>query len=222
MSETTMQTYGSIITVWERDPATRNKTLIENAWATDEIALLASEAWEWTEKVDGVNIRVGWDGEGVSYRGKNEGTQIPPFLLEKLAFSLPADVFREAELPPMVVYGEGYGAKIQKHGKRYIPGGVDLIVFDVLCGGLWLERSNVLDIAGKLRAHVVPVLGTDTLLQAVELVRAGFGSRVAHDPALLGEGLVLRPPHGLLTRRGHRIITKVKHRDFAKARGEPK
>jgi len=209
-----MPEYGSITTVWERDPETKFRTLIANAWATPEFALLADHPWEWTEKVDGTNIRIQWDGETVSYGGKTDKAQIPPFLLKKLGEIAEATAFREAELPPMTIYGEGYGAKIQKCGNRYLPEDVGFIAFDILCGDLWLERENVLDIASKLGVPVVPLIGQDTLRQAIELARSGFSSMVAEDATLPAEGLVLRPPHGLLTRRGHRIITKIKHRDF--------
>ena len=56
-----------------------------------------------------------------------------------------------------------------------------------------------------------PILGTGTILDAVELVQAGFESEIGTQVA---EGIVMRPATELCTRSGHRIIAKVKHKDF--------
>ena len=42
------------------------------------------DIWEWTEKVDGTNIRLIWDGHNVSFAGRTDKAQIPDHLLEKL------------------------------------------------------------------------------------------------------------------------------------------
>lgn len=208
-----MKTYGKIITAWSRDPATKHRTLIEGEWATEEFAALAELEWEWTEKIDGTNIRVGWDGTEVSFGGKTERANIPPFLLEHLATTYAAEMFVRHELPPMTLYGEGYGAKIQKGGAHYIPDGVGFIAFDVLCGDVWLSRANVDDVATKLGAPVVPCVGAGSLTNAIKVARAGFPS-VAAEARCQAEGIVMRPPCGLVDRQGHRIIAKIKHKDF--------
>ena len=40
--------------------------------------------WEFTEKVDGTNIRVHWDGHTVEFGGRTDKAQIPKPLLERL------------------------------------------------------------------------------------------------------------------------------------------
>jgi len=113
--------------------------------------------------------------------------------------------------PQVCLYGEGYGAKIQKGGGNYIKDGVDFVLFDVKIGDYWLERENVEDIAAKFGLRVAPILGEGTLTEAIELAKKGFNSQWGD---FLAEGLVLRPKTELKTRRGDRIITKIKHRDF--------
>jgi len=49
----------------------RNK-LIEGAWSRPEIGYLADFEWHFTEKVDGTNIRVHWDGHKVEFGGRTE------------------------------------------------------------------------------------------------------------------------------------------------------
>ena len=54
-----MREYPKINTIWKRDDRGR---VIEGEYATPELEYLADLAWEWTEKVNGTNIRIGWDG----------------------------------------------------------------------------------------------------------------------------------------------------------------
>jgi len=57
-----MKEYHKIQTVWKRDQANNYRTLLEGFWATQEIAYLKDLTWVFTEKVDGTNVRVMWDG----------------------------------------------------------------------------------------------------------------------------------------------------------------
>jgi hypothetical protein len=114
-----------------------------------------------------------------------------------------------------VVYGEGYGAGIQKGGGDYSPE-KKMIVFDVLVGGKWwLSYENVVDVAKKLGLEVVPSFGEMTLEEATEFVRKGFKSKCAASSEKDAEGLVGRPLETLFDKKGHRLITKIKTKDFA-------
>jgi len=205
--------YPKIQTVYKRDPATRYKTLLEGEFSIPEFEYLADNQWLFTEKIDGMNIRVGWDCDAVRFAGRTDRAQVPPFLLARLK-----EMFPPAKFPvlypetAMVLYGEGYGAKIQKGGGNYIPDGVSFILFDVLVGDCFLRWEDVCDIAVHLEIETVPVLGRGTLLQAVEMARRGFKSLIGDAQA---EGVIMRPAMELLTRRGQRIIAKIKRRDFA-------
>jgi hypothetical protein len=161
--------------------------------------------------VDGTNIRVLWDGFSLEFKGKTDRADIPPFLFEKLQELFPSTNFLSNELPPLCLYGEGYGARIQKGGGNYIPDGVSFILFDVLIDGIWLERQNVEDIADKLKIKAVPIIEKGTLLDGIDMVRQGFPSLLRKTPP---EGLVMRPEVELFNRRGERVITKIKVKDF--------
>lgn len=79
-----METYHKIQTVYHRDPENNNRTLIEGKWSMPEFELLKDVDWICTEKIDGTNIRVIWDGEEVIFKGKTDNAEIPKHLLEHL------------------------------------------------------------------------------------------------------------------------------------------
>ena len=116
------------------------------------------------------------------------------------------------------IYGEGYGEGIQSGG-WYIKGGNEFIVFDVKVNDIYLKTNVRDEIAAKLGAPVVPLVGYFTLDEAIEFVRKGFRSLIAQNPdAKMAEGLVLRTDPCLRNRMGNRIIVKIKYKDFQKYR----
>ncbi|KKK87847.1 hypothetical protein LCGC14_2749110, partial [marine sediment metagenome] len=119
-----------------------------------------------------------------------------------------AELFGESMV---CLYGEGFGAKIQKGGGNYNPTGVDFILFDVKVGNWWLERENIEDIASKLNIKVVPIIGKGTLIEAVDKTKTGHYSSFGQ---FIAEGIVVRPPITLFSRRGERLLGKIKTKDF--------
>jgi len=204
-----MRPYPKIETLLNRDPKTHR--VMEGAWRLPEFYYLAGNNWYFTEKVDGTNIRVIWDGAKIEFRGRTDKATIPPFLLKKLETLFTTDKMRNVFDGPACLYGEGYGARIQKRGADYIPDGVDFVLFDVLIGNYWLRRNDLEDVADKLQIKVVPVVGIGSLYDAIETAREGFTSKWGPFTA---EGLVVKPLVQLLKRDGSRIIGKIKHRDF--------
>ena len=92
-----------------------------NAWATPELAYLDLCRWQCTEKVDGTNIRIMLSNEmqeGLRFGGKTDNAQLPPKLLawmqEWFTMRRLRSVFHDGDF---CLYGEGYGAGIQKGGK---------------------------------------------------------------------------------------------------------
>ena len=214
-----MDSYHKIPTVYKRDPETKFRTLLIGQYATPELEYLAHSWWTFTEKVDGTNVRIRWSHDGpfrsgqrLEYRGKSDAAVLHDNLLARLGELLPERKFVE-HYPDtsMCLYGEGYGAKIQKGGGRYKPDGMDFVLFDVNIGGVWLSRENVEDIANHMGISVVPIIGHGNLPDAVNLARAGFTSTWGDFTA---EGIVMRPITGLQDRLGRRIITKIKYKDF--------
>jgi len=212
-----MKQYIKITTLWGREDK-RPHNMIIGKFAKPEFELLKDVRWTFTEKVDGTNVRVMWDGNRVMFNGKTDNAQLPTPLFYKLEelFMGQANEQKFEEMfgqDPVCLYGEGFGNKIQAVGKDYNPDGVDFVLFDVKVGDWWLERENVVDIAEKLDIKVVPVLLEGTLQEASDMVAKGFKSQYGD---LTAEGLVGTPSTPLLNRKGERIITKIKHRDYEK------
>lgn len=207
-----MKEYHKIQTVWHRDPATNHKTLLEGQWSEPEFEYLAGNGWMFTEKVDGTNIRVMIADGRIRFGGKTDNASLPAPLVERLGQRFHTQHDRLLEVFPdgACLYGEGYGARIQKGGGNYRPD-QDFVLFDVLVGEFWLSRENTQDVANKLGLDVVPMIGVGTLHSMIRIVRDGFNSQWGDFRA---EGIVARPHVELKGRQGHRIITKIKHRDF--------
>lgn len=210
-----MKEYHKIQTAYLRDPETNHKTLLEGVWAKPEFETLKDIDWVCTEKIDGTNIRIMWDGKNVRFGGKTERAQIPTILLETLqdTFTHKAmdGCFKEA--PNVCMYGEGYGKNIQK-GDNYITDKAGFILFDIKIGDWWLTREDCEGIADKLGIKIVPIIGVWKLEEAVEHVKKGFKSVIAQNKEYTAEGLIMKPKTELFNRGGERIITKIKHKDF--------
>lgn len=217
-----MTEYHKINSIFNRDGRGR---LIEGEYAQPEFAYLADNEWVWTEKVNGTNVRLSYDGsptfrgnEHAYVAGRTDAAQLPPAVLTRLVDVLKTAPLEDAfgdDPTEVVLYGEAYGRGIQRHGAHYLSDGVDVVLFDVRVGDWWLRREAVADVATNVGLQVVPVIGRGTLAEAIELTRAGFPS--ARWPNVtIAEGLVLRPEVELFDRGGNRVIAKIKHRDLAR------
>lgn len=205
--------YSKIPNIFKREMYGENR-LIEGEYATPELEYLSNALWEFTEKVDGTNVRILWDGYRVSFAGRTDKAQIPKHLLERLNVlfggetkeELFEQIFGKTEV---ILFGEGFGEKIQKGGGLY--GDVDFILFDVWVGGWWLDSVNVTDIAEKFGIRRVPVVFTGTLNDGVQYIRKHPKSKL-RDAEL--EGIVGRPVVQMFSKKGERIMVKIKCRDF--------
>lgn len=208
-----MKEYHKINTVWKRAQE-KPCPIIVGQYALPEFEYLADKPWVATEKVDGTNIRVMWDGQSIQFGGKTDSAQIPATLIARLRerFSDP-EQFRSKfpDCDAVCLYGEGYGAKIQKAGSNYRPD-QDFVLFDVRVGPWWLLRSAVEDVGFYFGLDVVPVVARGTLPELCEEAARGMRSTWGDFES---EGLVMLPEVPLLTRSGTRIIAKIKTRDYA-------
>ena len=207
-----MHEYHKIDGLFKRDEAT--KRLMDGVYRNPAVEYLANNEWIFTEKIDGTNIRVYWDGHRVAFGGRTDKAQIPgPLMvtLEKLfGGEVNEQIFEEHfGGKEVTLYGEGYGAKIQ-NGGDYRPD-QSFILFDVNVGGVWLSRENVESVARYFGIDVVTVILRGTMQEAIEYVKARPASTIGTAKM---EGLVGRPALELLTANSNRLIVKVKVRDF--------
>lgn len=209
-----MKEYHKIETLFERDEKT--KKLIINKFRNETVEFLKNNQWVFTEKVDGTNIRIVWDGHKVSFLGRTDKAQIPVPLLNKLNKTFGGDIneqmfeqkFGET---PVTLYGEGYGEGIQKGGNYRKD--VDFILFDVEIGDLFLKRVDVEDIANYFSIDIVPVCLVGNIQEGLDYVLNNKTSLIAQYCAEI-EGVVGRPLIEVKDRRGNRVIVKIKRKDF--------
>lgn len=213
-----MAPYHKIQTLFKRDMSQPNKPIMEGEWSVPELGYLADNQWEFTEKVDGTNIRVYYNPEfnTLAFNGRTNNASIPSQLLNRLTDKFMSlrekGVLSDVFTGPVVMYGEGYGAKIQKGGGNY-RADQDFVLFDVKIGDWWLRRGDVEEVGKTLELDVVPIVGRGTLYDAIDQVKKGVKSKWGDFEA---EGIVARPTVELFARNGERIITKIKCRDFPK------
>lgn len=203
--------YGKIDTLFERD----DKTFVVDPSRLRHPVYQTINQWDVTEKIDGTNIRVILSADGdVRFGGRTANAQLPADLLYYLIQQCPPEklcpVFNLDGPTEAILFGEGYGAGIQKGGS-YRPD-KSFVLFDVLVGGKWwLDKNAVDDVATKLGIDTVPYLGRMTLSEIVELVRVPFPSKIG---SAMAEGVVARPIEPLFDRKGARVILKLKTKDF--------
>ena len=189
----------------------RNKVIVGD-FTSEELEYLAELNWIWTEKVDGTNVRIFWDGHKVFYGGRTDNAQLSVRLITSLDTLFTEELFEQTfGETEVTLYGEGYGAGIQKGGNYRSD--VSFVLFDINIGQYYLLRSDVEEIAGAMGLEVVPIVVTTTIWDAVDIVKKGLPSRWnAEVPA---EGLVGTTPMNLGDRHGRRLIVKVKAADYA-------
>ena len=215
-----MKTYHKIQSIYRRDPSTKYKTFLDGAWSVPVFKLLKDIEWTFTEKIDGTNIRIGWDGvDKIELGGRSNNADIPTPLTNYIREHFTTERMTNGLTGPVTLIGEGYGGRIQK-GSGYQTE-QRFILFDVFIEptednpvGIWLAREVVEHIAGMLEIPVVPIIHTGPLLDGIDIVKAKPVSIMSTDKTLVSEGVVVRPSTELRDRMGRRIITKIKVKDF--------
>lgn len=208
-----MKEYNKIKTIFLRD--TNTKKTIEGMYSCPEFEYLKNLTWQFTEKIDGTNVRIHWDGHKISFGGRTDDAQIPAQLVSRLMELFGGEAneqifeqkFGETEV---YLFGEGYGSKILKRGEKYSDH-QDFILFDVMIAGNYQPRHSVENVAAAFGLQVVPIVLTGTLEDGVNFVKSKPKSTIGTADM---EGVVGRPLVELQDRTGNRLIVKIKVDDF--------
>ena len=218
--------YIKINSAFKRDTSIPGNPVIQFEWSQEEFRYLEMSPWLWTEKIDGTNIRLHWDGHKVVLGGRTDNAQIPARITEAVRamglldpepwakkWPLTDDAHPERSNPSVTLYGEGYGPGIQKGGGNYRDD-VSFILFDVKVGTFWLSRENTLNVAEGFGIDTVPVFAEQCPVLMWDQIRLR-GIESSMFPKATLEGVVGTPTVPLLCRNGSRIIMKMKQRDAA-------
>ena len=183
--------------------------------------------WLVDEKIDGTNIRIFFQKitldtplgnlpiiPQIRFGGRTENAQIPCHLLDYLQTTFTQEKMSQTfpDANSVILFGEGYGPKIQACGGNYRKD-VSFILFDVWCGGWWLKREDVKEIAKKLEINTVPEIGVMTEEEIIDFVKSKPLSRCSYTPQML-EGVVCRSEPLMLHRNGKPIMWKLKCKEF--------
>lgn len=203
--------YPKIQSIYKRDMSKKNKPFIIGKFSCPEFEYLQHNEWEFTEKIDGTNVRVLWDGENFKFGGRTDNAQMPIPLLECLGLMFDKAAFKAVfRGSGVTIYGEGFGGKIQNGGNYNKT--ETFAVFDIKIGDWWIQRKDLENLCDDLCLEFVPVVGHGTLHDAIRLITDGLQSCWGGE----AEGVIIKPLHGIQVRNGSRIITKVKGKDFDK------
>ena len=208
-----MREYHKIETVFNRS-TDGDKRLIFGDYRNETVEYLANNIWQFTEKIDGTNIRIHWDGHNVEVGGRTDRAQIPKHLMDYLSatFLTPEveELFEQTYgEKDVMLFGEGYGAKIQNGGDYRSD--VSFILFDVLIGDNWQSREWVEATAKMFNVDVVPIVLEGTIGDGIDYVMQHNNSTIGN---AIMEGVVGRPKVEMKDRLGNRIIVKIKWKDF--------
>lgn len=198
--------------------ADKQRKLIIGNYSCEEFTNI--KQWRVDEKVDGTNIRIMYSNGIVQFGGKTDAANIPAHLVsylmktftdEKMEAVFPRN--EDGTRPSVIIYGEGYGSKIQEpQGSNYRKD-VAFICFDIQVGNWWLERGHVRAICDQLGIQCVPEIGVMEEHQILEFVRSKPLSLISEVPQMM-EGVVCRSDPLVLFRNQKPVIFKLRCKDL--------
>lgn len=209
--------YPKIKTIYERT-VDGSKLLDATKFSSPVFEYLQNSQWVGTEKLDGTNIGIVWDGHKVRIQGRTPDASFSAiqfdFLLEKFGGSTNEELFEQNfGAKPVVFYGELVGKGIQSCGGGYCPDGYRFVIFDVYFpeNHLWANQEARVTMAKMFGVEYAECVCEGTLQNCVDFVKTMPESKYGN---LLSEGVVVRPAIELYDNQGARVIAKIKVRDF--------
>lgn len=123
--------------VFDASRQVHKHSFIEGDYACPEFGSI--NRWMIDEKVDGTNVRIFWqpdDPFSPSFGGRTNNAQMPTSLLQHLQHTFTREKMQKQfpDVHKVILFGEGYGPKIQAVGGRYRKD-VSFILFDVVIFG---------------------------------------------------------------------------------------
>jgi hypothetical protein len=213
-----MITYPKMQTLFKRDMKTHK--IQPGIFSKPEFENIRE--WEFTEKIDGMNIRVEYSNSDLCYgsslgirftgrTGKSILSEKMDLYLEEKFNHVHLDmVFEEAK--DVVLFGEGYGGGIQQGGGKYREDN-GFILFDVWTDGWWLTRESVEQVAHDIGCKCVPIVPGTTFEDAIAYVLSKPQSLITENEKM-AEGIVATCNPLMLFRNGHPMKWKLKVQDY--------
>lgn len=176
------------------------------------------DLWVIQEKIDGTNIRIFKNGE---IRGRTDQATIPLELLQYLqSIFTPEKIQSLFGDKNVILFGEGYGAKIQRFGSQYLDH-QSFILFDAYINGMWVNIDKIPGIAEAFGVRYAPYIPWNENLGLIEweindiikFVQSKPKSLISQKELMI-EGIVAKPYPILLFQNGDPLYWKLKCKDF--------
>lgn len=212
-----MKEYHKIETLFKFDQAT--KRFIYGEIYNENVILLKDNQWLFTEKIDGTNFRIHWDGHKLQYAGRTDNAEFSQEQIKYIEQYLVNEdfeqVFEQKFTDKIVtVYGELYGVKIQNGGLYTDGKGLGFKVFDIEICDIFLTYNKMSILSLELGYDYVPLVLIGTISHAINFVLTNFTSTFSNAKL---EGLVGKPVGDFRDRLGNRIVVKIKKKDLEKS-----
>ncbi len=200
-----------------------DRSLIHGEHSLPEFALIKN--WQCFEKIDGMNTRIIYTSRPdnpvaprgkiteLNFAGRSDNAQIPASLINYLTRTFQKekfdDIFPTAN--KVVIFGEGYGTKIQSGGNYRDD--VSFICFDIWIEGAWLEHRNRTEICAQFGIDQVPYLGSFSEEGAFAFISTHPKSLISKKRDFMMEGIVARTEPMLIARNGEPVKFKLRCED---------
>lgn len=182
--------------------------------------LTHSDIWLFTEKIDGTNVRLIWDGHNLSYNGRSNNADLHKDLKKVLDGLWTERVGLEQRIEELfgerevIIIGEGYGPGIQKGGGNYAAE-KSFIAYDVMVDGKYLAYDTSRALLTELSIPALQAISEypASLGWGIDIVANGLYSQFGNKD-FYAEGLVAITDRPLYDNNGNRLIVKLKHEDL--------
>jgi len=179
------------------------------------VEYLKDNSWCGSEKVDGTNTRVQWDGHSFSFGARTDAGDLPKRIREILSqvFNYDMEVVFEQKFAEkeVILFMEGYGGKVQNG--TYLCD-EKIIGYDIMVDNIYLDKNTSKQIFEDLGIEFVPLIEFNNLQEAIDYVYNNKQSII--EPESKIEGLVCFPKARVYDHMGNRIIVKIKNKDLNK------
>jgi hypothetical protein len=184
------------------------------------VELLKDNQWLFTEKIDGTNFRIYWNGHKLQYGGRTNNATFSKSQIEYIDLDIVNEDYemlfeQKFGNKEVYVFGELYGDKIQKNGHLYTENqGLAFRVFDIEIDGIFLTYDSMKVLCDELGYDYVPLAFIGTIDEGIRFV---LENEVSLFSSAKLEGIVGKPIGDFRDRLGKRIVIKIKKKDLEKS-----
>lgn len=164
-----MKEYQKIETLYKFDNETKR---FRKEFYNPIVEYLKDCKWIGTEKIDGTNVRVLWNGHNFEFGGRTDKAVLPKELQELLknTFNYDMEVMFEQKFgdKEVLLFMEGYAGKIQNGAYK---GSEKVIGFDIMVNSIYLDKKVSEQIFEELGIKFVPVIEFNNLQECIDFVK---------------------------------------------------